>query len=239
MQVMNSSEYNWFEYSWNDHLLAISLLKIEDYHNFCCYLYYNFHCYQYTVVASVAVVESGCSAPAFSHRVHRRRLRECRLWGENPGGVECKENGSSYGQDPHLTLIYLPTVHMQCSQVQACAHVAVSYYWLHIKSSAQCSGEFCKFCGEARRQRPGYPRCGWDSSTWLATRRIKSGINPLTPRTFCYNFLSHWIQSEVAQGWNPQVRHPGWSARLWKDKLVMQRKSQGRGSWNSFKTYHP
>lgn len=31
-----------------------------------------------------------------------------------------RENGSSSGQDAHLTPVYLATVHMRCSQVHAC-----------------------------------------------------------------------------------------------------------------------
>lgn len=106
----------------------------------------------------------------------------------------CRENGGYHGQDPHLTLA--------CSSRPLClfsagrcrlAHVlAMSYYWLHIKSPTWCSGvaEWEGLVAEMDLLHADCPGGGRDSNTWPAITRIKLGKRPFTPKTFCSHFLA-------------------------------------------------
>lgn len=75
-----------------------------------------------------------------------------------------------------------------------------------------CPGRACKVAewprGRDRLAHEDLPWGGWDSSTWLATMRIKPGLDPFTSRTFYDHFSVSPIQTEIFQGLKPSGKTP-------------------------------
>lgn len=91
----------------------------------------------------------------------------------------CRENGSYHDQDPHLTLTYLLTTHVQCSQAHTCTHVGnellLTITIQRALPSALCGGKGGNGLVTCR-----LARCGCDSGAWPATKRIKLNIRSFT-----------------------------------------------------------
>lgn len=103
------------------------------------------------------------------------------------------KNGSCHGQDPHLTLVCLPTVQVQCSQVQACTRVG-NELSLTLYKELQSVLWSCS-SGEAQRQtdllHADCPGGRYDSSSQPAIMRIKLGLRPFTPKLSTAVIWSH------------------------------------------------
>lgn len=118
--------------------------------------------------------------------------------------LQCRENENSRSQGSHLTLIFLPAVHMQWCHtwptVQAQAYACISIEPPSYKRVT--SGRLCMEADWGWHTLSMWTwvhGCGQDSSAGPATVRRKLCINALTLRTFYCYFLG-LIKCDLAWG---------------------------------------